>query len=77
MTTNNDPTRRKKTKLEKIAELESEVKILKDKNSRYERKINSLNTAGNIPSCKDAAFAKDGASVGDKNGNEEKLKEAL
>lgn len=69
-----ESNRKRKTKLEKIAELESKVKILNEENSRFRREIHSLKSTGVRDGVKVAAFPE--VSAGS-SGSEEKLKEAI
>jgi len=68
-------SRQRKTKLEKIAELESKVKILKEENSRFRKEIYSLKTTGKDENCKARGWSN--VSAGSPPSSEEKLKEAL
>jgi chromosome segregation ATPase len=70
--------KKKKTKLEKICELESSIKILTEQNNRLKTEVRSLRASKASEDASIVSEFTDGASVGGSvGGNEEKLKEAL
>ena len=70
--------KKKKTKLEKICELESSIKILKEENNRLKTEVRSSKASKASEDASIVSEFTDGASVGGSvGGNEEKLKDAL
>jgi uncharacterized protein YukE len=76
--------KKKKTKMEKICELESSLKIQKEENRRLKKEIQTLKASGkeDLSIASEWSGFSNGPSVGDSSvggagGSEEKLKEAL